>query len=788
MDNRKYTRLPVIGGFRAKLKGDVVLSGTVADISPFGLCVHYQDAEQRAVCEFNCIDISKDEEGFELKDIPCKVVYEESDPVESGGDVYRHRCGLRFKELSGEHKSQLDYFLSNFTTSDRDGRQIKVFFTNKLNIIKSSLVTLFIDFLLLTIALLGVQYLKRHNFHLPLRYLALFAVFYIGWFIGSFWFEKYRRIMQRSFFEAVLVLVKCNIALVYIVSFTVVLVAKLSAVSRMQVFGACLAFLLLEILVYVIYAVNGKINLKSRDHSDVVKSDSVNSISYPLMAIDAGLLFIAFMVSNFLKRGSFELLPRYDLALMIVYATWGLSLVYVKKYKSINYNGSFVSVFNYCVRAALIMVATLVVVLYAGRLSYYSRMQILSVPVVLLALELGVFYLYWLYRRQGRIGSDIETVDEVKDALGYQQANFQLPVSPVAEKSDDPVAEKLKHALEFFDPRLFAFINNTIDLNTIDRKATALMSTEEIDSIDPLASSDHQLLVNLHKTNDVRWFNRYFLKIHGKLKSQGFFIGKVHTVATHYHYFMSKYPKPIALLAYLVDFIWYRVFPKLPVLKKLYFTITRGRNRIVSKAEIFGRLYFCGFRIVDDMEIGNQLYFIAQKVRIPSYQTNPTYGPLVQLKRIGMNGELMTVYKFRTMFPYSEFLQEYIYERNSLQEGGKFKDDFRVTGWGKFMRTTWLDELPMLYNWLKGEMKLFGVRPLSRQYLSLYPQELQNLRAKTVPGLIPPFYADMPKTLGEIVDSELHYIKSYLRSPFRTQVDYFWRSAVNILFRGARSG
>ena len=208
---------------------------------------------------------------------------------------------------------------------------------------------------------------------------------------------------------------------------------------------------------------------------------------------------------------------------------------------------------------------------------------------------------------------------------------------------------------------------------------------------------------------------------------------------------------------------------------------------MVSKAEVYGRLYFSGFRVVDDMEIENRLFFIAQKVKMPSFNTNPTYGPIVRLKRIGFEGKMMTVYKFRTMYPYSEFLQEYVFERNNLQTGGKFKDDFRVTDWGKFMRAAWLDELPMIYNWLKGDLKFFSIRPLSRQYLGLYTDELRELRTRVVPGLVPPFYADLPKTLSEIIESEVRYIKSYLKAPLRTQFGYLWKSSVNIILKGARS-
>lgn len=113
--------------------------------------------------------------------------------------------------------------------------------------------------------------------------------------------------------------------------------------------------------------------------------------------------------------------------------------------------------------------------------------------------------------------------------------------------------------------------------------------------------------------------------------------------------------------------------------------------------------------------------------------------------------------------------------------------DFRVAEWGKVMRRLWLDELPMLYNWVRGDLQLFGVRPLSPQYFSLYPQDLKELRKEVKPGLVPPFYADMPVTFDEICASERRYIEAYLKRPVRTQVVYFWKAVWNIVFKGARS-
>ncbi|MEG0517599.1 MAG: sugar transferase, partial [Bacteroidales bacterium] len=141
----------------------------------------------------------------------------------------------------------------------------------------------------------------------------------------------------------------------------------------------------------------------------------------------------------------------------------------------------------------------------------------------------------------------------------------------------------------------------------------------------------------------------------------------------------------------------------------------------------------------------------------------------------------------RTMYAYSEYIQPYIYKQLGLAKGGKISDDYRVSPLGKFLRKTWLDELPTLINWIKGDMKFVGVRPLSSHYFNLYSKELQELRTKVKPGLFPPFYADMPETLEEIQESEIRYIKSYLERPFYTDCRYFFKTFANIVFKGRRS-
>ncbi|MGM0651095.1 MAG: sugar transferase [Bacteroidota bacterium] len=299
--------------------------------------------------------------------------------------------------------------------------------------------------------------------------------------------------------------------------------------------------------------------------------------------------------------------------------------------------------------------------------------------------------------------------------------------------------------------------------------------------------SGYQAIVNIQRINNIRRINKFFEAANEMLHYDGLFIGAVETYKLRKKRILKKYPAGFNWMFYTLDFIIKRIFPKMKPTQKLYFLLTRGHNRVLSMAESYGRLYSCGFELHDSKIIDGMLYFVARKKGKPAFDYNPTYGPLVKLNRIGKGGKIIKVYKMRTMHAYSEYLQEYIYDNNNLKEGGKFHNDFRITTLGKIMRTCWLDELPMLINWFRGDMKLFGVRPLSKHYFNLYDKDLQEKRIQHRPGLVPPYYADLPHTLEEIQNSERRYLEAYEKAPFRTDWVYFWKAFRNILLKKARS-
>ena len=375
--------------------------------------------------------------------------------------------------------------------------------------------------------------------------------------------------------------------------------------------------------------------------------------------------------------------------------------------------------------------------------------------------------------------------DNQKQFRFLEDAVFTRDVLDISVKQAQPEFTRFEQSI-YNEAGHDAFEMITSFVNISDH-STQVFSTTSVFNINKLERSTTRAVVNLRRINDVRRINKFFETINENIEKDVIFIGCAETLELRHKRLLNKFPGIINHLYVFGDYIFKRVFPKLPITKKIYFALTGGRNRIISRAETLGRLYSCGFEVLHEETHGYLFYFVARKTKKPVYDSSPSYGPVFGMKRTGKDGKPIKVYKLRTMYPFSEYLQHYVYKKNHLDKGGKFKDDFRVTCFGKFARKFWIDELPMLYNWFKGDLKLVGVRPLSKQFQSLYPEDVLKVRHNYRPGLVPPYYADMPKNFDEIIDSEKRYLESYAKCGWCTDVKYFFRAFVNIVFKNARS-
>lgn len=140
--------------------------------------------------------------------------------------------------------------------------------------------------------------------------------------------------------------------------------------------------------------------------------------------------------------------------------------------------------------------------------------------------------------------------------------------------------------------------------------------------------------------------------------------------------------------------------------------------------ELNTRSHFRGKRGLD-FAVGLALFVVVSPVLAAvSLAIRLKFGSpvLFRQQRPGMNGNAFTLFKFRTMLDARD------------ERGDLLSDSQRLTALGRFLRAASLDELPELFNVLKGDMSLVGPRPLLMQYLDRYTPE-QARRHEVRPGI-----------------------------------------------------
>lgn len=152
-------------------------------------------------------------------------------------------------------------------------------------------------------------------------------------------------------------------------------------------------------------------------------------------------------------------------------------------------------------------------------------------------------------------------------------------------------------------------------------------------------------------------------------------------------------------------------------------------------------------------------------------------------KRIGKDGKIINVYKFRTMVDNAEgLIRKFTPEQlKKFNENFKLEDDPRITKIGKFLRKTSLDELPQLLNILKGDLSIIGPRPIVSNELERYGKNKEKFLSVT-PGLTGYWAANGRSctTYEERMQMELYYVDNI---SLKTDIEIFFKTIILVLKR-----
>ena len=620
----------------------------------------------------------------------------------------------------------------------------------------------------------------------PTPYLYLYFLILVYSSVSSIYYHKYQTVLQKSFWLTLRIIFWSNfisaLFIIITVSFT-----QLWTISREFIFITLIILFLLEIFISAIIFKYTHKTTRLIGEFTKDKNHLVYRYNIKWLITGATTLIAVYGILLFFQTKQLAMYVQDEQNLLLLIGAWGISTLLTNRYKYPNSVNHYYEIAPY-IKASIIGILFIILFYFSLRLNTQDVTIIFMSGLIHSSIEIFSFYLYFFGQNKNHEVHPSPKNDLSTDNDDQRDLNKNLSVNEQKNRFTYHDLIRSLYTIQLENKNeVIQFLSSTFEKENIKKDRVTIFDTISTTNIEMLYNNSQDLLVNLHNINNLRRINHYFINSYNKLSTGGLLVGSFIPLENFDSHLRGQMPHFLYAIMLPFHFIFHRVFPKLAITKQIYFILTDGKNRTLSKAEIFGRLSFCGFKMEKYETIGNQIYFTCKKSKTISEEQSPSYGPIVKLKRIGHHGRIINIYKFRTMYPFSEFIQKDVFEENNLDASGKFLNDFRITSWGRILRKYFIDEIPQLYNWLRSDINLVGVRAISKHYYNLYPKELQELRINFKPGLIPPYYADMPTTFDEIVESEVRYLQKKKEKPIITNMIYFVKALINIIFSGARS-
>jgi len=639
-----------------------------------------------------------------------------------------------------------------------------------------------LDGLLLAASFFLAYGLKRQTLVLDNAFLRFLSILFVSWLLITVLSKKFYLIDTRDYFRMIRPFWQS--AVVLMVALTMILYMIEGVIlSRLIVYGTLTMFCFSEIVILTVYWF-----LFPKNVGRMKPTRSILIFLLELVFINITFFGLYFLIKN-TNRFS----EHYQLALLGICVTWLIASLMFHRFR-VSSPAVLLSMINPIWKSEVLIALVVCLAVLVFKIKKTPRTIILGSLFAFIVFENLILLVIHLFGKKRLLKNDDAGGIE-NSRIAERDIGFEKWWGKPAEKyhynnglfHSDLLKRKLQTTYLSKFPDLYHFLDEILDLSSFPLLESVFLYSPHLYNIDVLDNNSLGFFLNFEQVNNIRRINQAFIAVNERLKVGGIMVGCYQSLEQRKELIYERYPRFLNKAVNLIDFVFSRIMPKIPVAKKIYFALSKGFDRALSNTELGGRLYYCGFEILALKRIKHHLYFIARKVKNPSTDPHPSYGIFFKQRRVGLGGKIIHVYKARTMHPFAEYLHTEIMKRNDLESSGKVSNDIRIASWGRKLRAVYFDEMPMLVNWLCMELKFVGVRPLSESFFSTYPEDLKKERIKVKPGVFPPYYADLPGSIEEVWESERKYIQRFLKHPLRTDISYFFRGIYNIIFRHARS-
>ena len=195
---------------------------------------------------------------------------------------------------------------------------------------------------------------------------------------------------------------------------------------------------------------------------------------------------------------------------------------------------------------------------------------------------------------------------------------------------------------------------------------------QKVNLTDDFHNEGKKIIYVFKPINKCSFFQKRIHKLRKEINDDQYLIFRFQTLKGRIRRIEKKRPRFLAKTQVGLEFLVFRLIPRLIIFRKIYAYLSKETILILSKAEGLGRIVFSGFDI-DRVESSVSYSYVLASPSDKNYSSKkPSFGPIYGMPRIGKNGKIITVFKIRTMHPYSEFLHEYI----KMKKSNPYTTDF----------------------------------------------------------------------------------------------------------------
>jgi hypothetical protein len=269
------------------------------------------------------------------------------------------------------------------------------------------------------------------------------------------------------------------------------------------------------------------------------------------------------------KTGAFYLYPWSERILLILFASWLVSIVLTKKYSIVKTNKIYYQIMPY-IKSGLVMLLIAAMVYFFFRIESLSRFLLFGTILIYTLFETLSFFIYYIIKNYDSESDIDDSITNKNYPWNIEDFDFKAESVQYEFEKDISIRSIFNQISSLEDKnKIVDFLNDNLKDININFYSSSILSTTTLENIEIIRNNSKNLLINLHKLNDIRHLNKYLITSHVKLITNGILVGYLLPIETEFNRLRNQMPKLLFTYQKYLESIGF-IFSSLKVRTELF--------------------------------------------------------------------------------------------------------------------------------------------------------------------------------------------------------------------------